>query len=227
MASRLLLPAVFALLICQGNAFAKDGPPKVLILGDAFYQRMVRAVSTDLGKDATVVYQPSSYEEAAFTSNALAKLDEWLGEEKWDLIYFNFGLVDLTNRAPGMQSFRTMSGKVGGVRTTPVDDYGKNLNEIVKRLKQTGATLIWANIPPIRTNAKGLFEPGSEIEYNAMAAKVMKAHLIPIVDMHGWISEQVKDIQPQRNEPYDYGKALEVHPPVVTAIRKTLRLPPR
>ena len=226
MSLRSLFGIACAFLIHQGNGYAESTPPKVLILGDDFHRRMMAPINADLNKAVSVVFQPTPHEEAAHTINALAKIDTWLGSEKWDLIYFNFGLVDLTHRAPRMESFRALSEKVGGVRTTSPETYAKNLEAIVKRLKQTGAKIIWANIPPIRSDSKGLFKPGSEVEYNAIAAKIMNANQVQIVDMHTWLSEKIKETKPQNGEPYSQSKGIELHPPVVAAIRKALKLNP-
>ena len=108
--------------------------------------------------------------EVLYTSTALAHLDTWLGDEKWDLIHFNFGLGDLVYRAPGMKSFRVMSKEVGGVRATSAQQYEKNLVELVGRLKASGAKLIWASTTPIRHSSSNVFQMGSEIEYNSIAA---------------------------------------------------------
>ena len=62
------------------------------------------------------------------TANGLKKLDVRLGEGKWDVIHFNFGIHD---------------------RATPPADYEQRLEKIVARLQKTGAKLIWASTTPI------------------------------------------------------------------------------
>lgn len=192
--------------------------PRVLLLGDSFSQTMTRQVAQGLKETAEVVGTPP---EIMNSSLAVVMIDQLLGEKKWDVIHFNFGLNDLTYRAPGMKSFRVMSKKVGGIRTTSPEDYEKNLTQIVKRLKKTNAKLIWASTTPIRSNAKGIIEPNSEIEYNAIAARIMKANGIPINDMHAKVSKIVEE-KPTREEPYRFGKKTLPHPFIIDVIKKNL-----
>ena len=52
-----------------------------------------------------VVFATVKPGEVRNTQSALDNLDDWLGEGRWDLIHFNFGLGDLVYRAPGMKRF--------------------------------------------------------------------------------------------------------------------------
>ena len=192
--------------------------PRVLILGDNFYKAISQQAAKALEERAVVVGSP---QEATHSGLAVVMIDKLLGKEKWDIIYFNFGLGDLTHRAPGMNSYRVMSKAAGGVRTTSPKDYQKNLTELVKRLKKTGAKLVWASTTPIRKSANGIIEPGSETEYNTIASRVMKAHNIPINDMHAKVSKIYKE-KPDRAEPYGFGKKVDLHPLLVEAIKKNL-----
>lgn len=142
--------------------------PRVLIAGDGFYQQSYKSIATELSTQAQITCKhPGS------TGAALAAMNEWLGPEKWDVIFFNFGHADLVHRDPQTKSVRVMSRHAGGVRMTSPDQYEKNLLEIVKRLKSTGATLIWASTTPL-PNSDQLYLPASEVEYNQIAARVME-----------------------------------------------------
>lgn len=165
---------------------ASAAKPRILILGDTHGRPHASWVSKLLKDQAEVVYKTTSSEEVYDTRTVLAKIDEWLGEEKWDLIYFNIGLSDLVYRAPGIESFRVMSREAGGVRNTSSEEYEKNLRELVSRLQATDAKLVWASTLPIGRSLLDVHEPGSEIEYNRIAAKVMTEAKIPIDDLHAY-----------------------------------------
>lgn len=167
--------------------------PLVLVLGDPLQRNVLSAAAKDL-KDKARIEFPSV--EAYDTGTALAKIDELLGEKGWDLIYFNFGLGDLFYRDPASKEIRALGKKAGGVRVSSPDQYQKNLEALVGRLKSTGAKLLWASTTPmVNVNAfpayrGNLYDARSEIEYNDIAEKVMKRNGIPINDMYAFIMAQ-------------------------------------
>ena len=69
----------------------------------------------------------------------LSALDSWLGDTKWDLIHFNWGPHDLCYRNPEVKSVGNRD-KVNGTQSVPPALYEKNLEELVQRLKKTGAS---------------------------------------------------------------------------------------
>ncbi len=153
----------------------------------------------------------------------LEKIDDWLGDEKWDLVHFNFGLGDLVHRAPKTNNFRVMTKRSGGVRATSPEQYEQNLDELVKRLQATGAKLIWASTTPIRSTPNGIFERGSEVEYNAIAAKIMAAHEVPINDMYQHVKDLINMERPAPHgaDPFDFDKQ-PIHPPIVEILLREL-----
>ena len=62
------------------------------------------------------------------TATGLKKMDVWLGDGKWDVIHFNFGIHD---------------------RATPISNYTQRLEQLIERMKKTGAKLDWASTMPI------------------------------------------------------------------------------
>ncbi len=62
-------------------------------------------------------------------------------------------------------------------------------------MKQTGASLLWANTTPLPDVAKKRFTATSIIERNAAAAEVMKKHGIPINDLFGAITPHLSELQ--------------------------------
>lgn len=211
--------AIFALCISLATA----APPRVLILGESFYLSPTQQITKILKDKATVIYSDLSGEVYNSTT-ALTNIDALLGKEKWDVIHFSYGLGDLIHRAPKMKSFRTMSKKAGGIPATSPAEYEKNLTEIVKRLKATGAKLIWASTTPITGDSLGLYEPGSEIAYNAIAAKIMTANQIPINDMHTAVATMMAETKQVSNNPGTFGRT-SIHPPLLKAICNELSIP--
>lgn len=213
--------ALTFLTLCLSVAAAE--PPRVLILGDSVYQNPAQH-ATKLLQGKAVIVRADQSGEAFNTTTALANLDELLGPEKWDLIHFNYGLGDLVHRAPGMKSFRSMPVRSGGIRATSPADYEKNLTEIVKRLKATGAKLIWASTTPITGDGLGIYEIGSELEYNAIAAKIMTANQIPVNDMHATICAMLEPTKNGGSHPTNFGR-ISIHPPLIAAICRELAIP--
>jgi len=71
-------------------------------------------------------------------AKALTNLDAWLGQERWDVIYFSFGLHALKTDRHGRHA-------------VPIEKYVRHLEQIVERLKLTGASLVWATATPVQT----------------------------------------------------------------------------
>ena len=198
------------------------GVPRVLVLGDSLYHPLSQQAAKSLQGKAEIVYPNDP--EVFNTTTALAKIDGLLGDGKWDLIHFNYGLGDLVHRAPGMNSFRAMSQRAGGIPATDPAQYAKNLDELAKRLKATGAKIVWASTTPIEGDENGLYKPGSETEYNAIAAKVMAANRIPVSDMHAAVLAILGDAKPTNN-PFTFPRGVSIHPPFVAAICRALSIP--
>jgi acyl-CoA thioesterase-1 len=114
-------------------AFApvRDDPalPRVLLIGDSISIGYTPAVREALAGKANV-HRPAT--NCGPTIRGLAELDKWLGDGKWDVIHFNWGLHDLR-----------MDNGVS--HQVPIKQYEKNLSELVGRLKKTGARLVWCS----------------------------------------------------------------------------------
>ena len=197
--------------------------PRVLIIGDFVYQQASPGLQKDLKGKVKVHYQRLDPGIVISSSSVLEHFDQLIGEEDWDLIHFNVGLGDLIYRAPGMKAFRVFPRHVGGVRNTSLEEYEKNLHELLKRLKATGSKLVWASTTPIRHSATNVFEKGSEIEYNTIAAKVMKEHGIPTNDMYTFVKNLINMEKPAGHgaDPFNFDKK-PIHPPILEVLQKEL-----
>jgi len=204
---------------------AAEPLPRVLILGDSVYSQPATGAAQILQGRVELVFAAMRPGEVRNTTMALADLDRLLGDSKWDLIHFNFGLGDLVHRAPGMRAFRVLPRHAGGVRTTAPRQYERNLDDIVQRLRTTGAKLIWASTTPIRHSESDVFQKGSELEYNKIAAKVMAAHKVPTNDMYTYVRDLIDMTRPASHgaDPFFFDRK-PLYPPIVRSVLKELDL---
>ncbi len=152
--------------------FVKDDPalPRVLLIGDSVSRAYTQTVRNQLAGKANVHRAPAN---CGPTATGLKKIDVWLGNGKWDIIHFNFGIHD---------------------RNTPLADYTSRLEQLISRMKKTGATLIWASTTPV-PDVPRKYTSASIIERNAAAAEVMAKHGIAVDDLFGAISPQLAELQ--------------------------------
>ena len=158
---------------------ARDGAVNVLLIGDSIMGGYFKGVQKELATKANVVRHPGN---AGDTKNGLKRLDEWLGDTKWDVIHFNWGLHDLCYRHPESK-VQGNRDKVKGTISVPIEEYEKNLETLVARLEKTGATLIFATTTKVPEGEAGR-HAGDEVKYNEVALRVIKRHGIPVNDLH-------------------------------------------
>lgn len=113
------------LLAHAGIAFAQDAPakakakrapnpamapiedvaglPRVLLIGDSISIGYTLHVRELLKGKANVHRIPAN---GGPTTNGVTHLKTWLGDSKWDVIHFNFGLHDLVYMGPGRETRR-------------------------------------------------------------------------------------------------------------------------
>ncbi|MBK1834004.1 SGNH/GDSL hydrolase family protein [Roseibacillus ishigakijimensis] len=158
---------------------AREALPPVLLIGDSISLGYTPFVQELMAKEAAVRHHPGN---AQHTGTGLRKLDDWLGDTDWAVIHFNWGLWDLCYRHPESKE-QGRRDKESGTLTTPLDRYRENLSQLVERLKDTGATLIWAEttyVPPGEAGRK----LGDELRYNAVAREVMEEKGIAINELN-------------------------------------------
>jgi lysophospholipase L1-like esterase len=110
----------------------------------------------------------------------------------WDVIHFNWGVWDAGWKDKSSKYYQ------GHGNTTSVADFEQNLRTLVARMKQTGATLIWASVTPVWKGEPD--KPNADVvAYNAVAEKVMKENGVIINDLNAlvpkgtgsWVSPDV------------------------------------
>ena len=154
--------------------------PKVLIIGDSIsigYTPYTKAYFSD---KAIIVHNPGN---AQHTGTGLEKINEWIGNQDWDIIQFNWGLWDLCYRHPNSKVYGNRD-KINGRITYAVEDYSSNLDSLVTILKQTtNAKLIFVTTTYVPKNEAGRFEADA-VKYNEAAKRVMKKHSIVVNDIY-------------------------------------------
>lgn len=164
----------------------QDDPdlPRVLLIGDSISIGYTLPTRRALAGKANV-HRPRT--NCGPTTRGLEHIDAWLGDGEWDVIHFNWGLHDLKYIGP--DSTKLVPVDTPGARQqVPLDEYEKNLDKLVRRLKKTGAKLIWRNTTPVPEGAVGRVV-GDSARYNQAAARVMKKHDVPTHDMFSFVKK--------------------------------------
>ncbi|MEL7335825.1 MAG: SGNH/GDSL hydrolase family protein [Planctomycetota bacterium] len=144
--------------------------PNVLLIGDSISIGYTVAVRKRLEGVANV-YRPLT--NCGPTTRGIEQIDQWLGDRRWDIIHFNFGLHDLKYMGPNGENLADPKDPGSG-QQVPIDAYAKNLRKLVLRMQKTRAKLIWRQTTPVPQGAKGRIV-GDSKRYNDAAAKVMES----------------------------------------------------
>ena len=73
--------------------------------------------------------------------------------------------------------------KINGIQTFSVEEYEKNLTELVLKLKKTNARLIFVTTSYVPKGEAGRFV-GDDLKFNELAKKVMKKNNIRVNDIN-------------------------------------------
>lgn len=148
----------------------QPGLPRVLLIGDSISRGYTLAVRHALAGKVNVHRVPAN---CSSTVKGLSDLDGWLGDGKWDLIHFNFGIHDQNSSA---------------------EEYGKRLEQITERLKATGAKLIFATSTPMPSDSDQ-YRSGACRELNQTALQVMKRQQVPVNDLYAAVLPRQAEFQ--------------------------------
>ncbi|SOE23695.1 Lysophospholipase L1 [Spirosomataceae bacterium TFI 002] len=154
--------------------------PKILIIGDSISIGYTPFVKKHFEGKAEVFHNSGN---AQHTGTGLEKIEEWIGDEDWDIIQINWGLWDLCYRYPDSK-VQGNRDKINGQITFPLAEYEQNLDEIVKLIKaKTNAKLIFVTTSYVPEHEAGRFTKDPQ-KYNMVAKKVMKKHSVIINDIY-------------------------------------------
>jgi lysophospholipase L1-like esterase len=160
--------------------------PNVMVIGDSIsigYGPDLRALLAGKAN----VFRPMRPdqkvpENGGSTYFGLRDLNRWLGDYKYSVIHFNWGLHDVHHR-----NAVTRQPQLGDKAHLPaaisLADYKVNLERLVTMLEKTGARLIWASTTIVPEGDIGRVA-GEEKQYNAAAKEIMDRHQIPIDDLY-------------------------------------------
>lgn len=147
-----------------------EGLPRVLLIGDSISIGYTLPVREKLKGKANVHRIPIN---GGATEVGLANMKAWLGDGKWDVIHFNFGLHDA----------KYMSETT--LRATR-EQYLKNLQELVNQMKAGGAKLVFATTTPTPSKLSRATRRFDSIpERNEIAVKLMQENGVAIDDLYG------------------------------------------
>lgn len=180
--------------------------PRVLLIGDSISIGYTVATRKALAGKANLHRAPTN---CGPTIRGLEGIDQWLGDGRWDVIHFNWGLHDLK--------------KSEGKHQVPIDEYEKNLCQLVERLEKTGATLIWCSTTPV---PKGCTPPRTDedaVAYNAVAKKIMDENKIAINDLYAFALPKLEKIQRPANVHFTPDGSAVLAKQVAAAILKELK----
>jgi lysophospholipase L1-like esterase len=155
-----------------------DNPelPRVLLIGDSISIGYTARVRKLLADKANVHRPKTNCRWSAFGDE---NVEEWVGDGKWDVIHFNFGLWD-------------WYGWKQETKATP-ESYAANLNSIVNKLKKSKAKLIFGmTTPPCigkERSANIVVSETQAKQFNDEARKVMKAQGVQVNDLYAAIGD--------------------------------------
>lgn len=156
------------------------GMPRVLLIGDSISIGYTLPVRQRLKDKANVHRIPIN---GGATEVGLANMKEWLGDKKWDVIHFNFGLHDA----------KYMSETT--LRATS-EQYLKNLQELVNQMKASGARLIFATTTPTPSKLSRATRRFDSIpDRNVQAVTLMQENGVAINDLYAVVLPIQEKIQ--------------------------------
>jgi lysophospholipase L1-like esterase len=166
-------------ILVSSAAAQEKALPRVVLVGDSIRMGYAPLVAKRLEGKAIVISAKPNGED---TANVLRNLDEWVINERPDVVHINAGLHDLKLKDKSYQ--------------VPLTEYEKNLNTILERIRTgTKAKIVFATSTPILDNLHAQRKVGFDRfeadvqKYNAAAVAVMKRAGVPVEDLHKVIED--------------------------------------
>lgn len=164
----------------------------MLLVGLTFFAATVRSTKNVLiiGDSISIGYMPFIQKglvgvnvehnegNGGSTIRGVQSIEKWIGAREWNVIMFNFGLHDMVYK-DSSNKYDALNGKV----SVSLEDYRKNLQKIVDKLKETTANLVFINTTTVPENASGRKVEDPE-QYNKIAKEVMKKNGIEVLDLY-------------------------------------------
>tara|TARA_R110000868_G_scaffold18840_5_gene82078 strand:+ start:24857 stop:25516 length:660 start_codon:yes stop_codon:yes gene_type:complete len=217
MKNKFYLLIVLSIFLCVGY---KPKEPKILIIGDSISIGYFSKVKEALATKAMVMHNPGN---AQHTGTGLEKIKDWLGQEDWDIIQFNWGLWDLCYRHPDSKVYGNRD-KIKGTITYDLHTYRQNMEELVSFLKaNTSAKLIFVTTTYVPVNEAGRHS-ADVAKYNTVAKSVMKKNGVIINDIYKKsIAIHHKNGLGDKDVHYNKEGYIELGELIVPVIEKTIK----
>ena len=204
----------------QAPAIDEAKLPRVMIIGDSISVGYTDEVRRILAGKANVHRVAGN---AGPSSSGVQKMEEWLApiNGTWDVIHFNFGLHDhkLGTGGKDNQPYATSDG-----HQVSLEDYEKNLNQIVTKFKTTGAALVWCSTTPVPTGeVDPPRQPDDVLKYNEVARLVMVKNGVAIDNLFATALPRLPEIQLPHNVHYTQEGYAELAKQVATSIEEALK----
>jgi hypothetical protein len=172
-----IVASMIILMILSGFTGRKA---KVLIIGDSISIGYTSFVKKELDNKAIITHNPGN---AQHTGYGLENIENWIQHDDYDIIQFNWGLWDICYRNPDSK-VQGNRDKINGKQTFTLEEYRKNLEKIVKILKEkTNARLIFVTTSYVPKEEAGRFEKDA-VKYNKIAKQVMKQYSVQVNDIY-------------------------------------------
>lgn len=191
--------------------------PNVLLIGDSISIGYHLAAREALAGKANV-FRPKT--NCGPTTRGLEQVDQWLGDRRWDVIHWNFGLHDLKYMGPNGENLADPAAATSHPQVA-IKAYEANIKTLAERIKKQAKVVIWRETSPVPEGADGRL-PADGPRYNAAAAKAIAEVGGIETDPFFAFAETVADLQQPANVHYtaDGSKALGEH--VAKVILKVL-----
>ena len=191
--------------------------PFVLIIGDSISLGYTSTVVESLKGKANVIHSPGNSQG---TTHGLANLSSWLGDRKWDVIHFNWGLHDLKHVKVAGTSQN--SNDFNDPQQADLPTYSANLTKLVSQLKATGSKLIFATTTPYPAGVKPARAPENAAKYNEAALKIMTKYNVKVNDLYSLVLPQLEKIQKPVNVHFHKEGSIQMGKKVAQVIEELL-----
>ena len=220
--SLLALSFLLGLTLLQATG-QNEERPQVLIIGDSISLGYTPVLQGMLYGEVNIqrpLNDGGGWINCEGTKRGVQMIDEWLALGDFDLIHFNFGLHDLKHVHPDTGRNSTDPAHP---QQSDITQYEANLKVIVRKLKASGAKLIFATTTPYPDKPGGPLrradQPG---KYNEVAVKIMEENGIPVNDLHAFVLPGMEELLLPNNVHFRPSANLQLAERVAEHIRKAL-----
>ena len=182
--------------------------PNVLLIGDSISIGYHLDARKALAGKANV-FRPKT--NCGPTTRGLEEIEQWLGDRRWDVVHWNFGLHDLKYLGPNGENLADPAAETSHPQV-PIDAYKANIKTLAERIKKQAKVVIWRETTPVPEGAAGRV-PGDAKRYNAAAAEAIAEVGGIATDPFFAFAESVADLQQPANVHYsaEGSRALGEH----------------